>query len=115
MIIATKQVLNPGRLPHRVTFLVPQAGKDETGGPLPLTEGASTWASVDFVSGKNQYGGQTWVAEATHRITMRYRAGVFGNWQVQFQGTNFKILYIDNVQQAGVRLDLYCVVIDGSS
>lgn len=115
MIIASKQILDPGRLPHRVTFMVPAAGKDATGGPLPLVAGATTWASVDFVNGKNQYGGQTFVAEATHRISMRYRAGVFANWEVQFQGVNFKILYIDNVQQAGVRLDLYCVVLDGAS
>jgi SPP1 family predicted phage head-tail adaptor len=115
MNLDKKSILNPGRLPHQVTFLVPQAGKDATGGPLPLVAGATTWASVVFVSGKNQFGGQTWVAEATHRISMRYRLGVFGNWQVQFQGTNFEILYLDNVQQAGVRLDVYCKVIDGSS
>jgi len=107
--------MDPSKLRHRVTFLVPQVGKDATGGPLPLVDGATTWAVVEFVSGKNQYGGQTFVTEATHKISMRYRAGVFPNWQVRFQGTNFKILYIDNVEQRGVRLDLYCVVIDGVS
>jgi SPP1 family predicted phage head-tail adaptor len=106
---------NPGKRRHQITFLVPQAGKDATGGPLPLTDGASTWASVEFVSGKNQFGGQTFVAEATHKINMRFRAGVFPNWQVRFQQVNFKILYIDNVDQAGVDLDLYCVILNGAS
>jgi len=114
MIDRSKQILNPGDLKHRVTFLVPQ-GKDAAGGPLPLGPGETTWASVEFVSGKNQFSGAAFVAEATHKISMRYRAGVLPSWQVQFQGTNFKILYIDNVLQQGVRLDLYCEVIDGVS
>ena len=106
---------NPGRRRHQITFLVPQVGKDATGGPLPLTDGAATWASIEFVTGKNQFGGQTFVAEATHKINMRFRPGVFPNWQVRFQSQNFKILYIDNVDQAGVDLDLYCVILNGAS
>jgi len=108
-------VINAGELRHQVTFLVPQAGKDAAGGPLPLVSGDTAWASVEFVSGKNQFGGATFVAEATHKISMRYRAGVTDSWQVQFAGTNFKILYIDDVQQRRIRLDLYCMVLDGVS
>src|SRR5258706_12569101 len=96
---------NPGKRRHQITFLVPQAGKDATGGPLPFVDGASTWASIEFVSGKNQYGGATFVGEATHKINMRFRSGVFPNWQVGVQSKNFKILYTDNVAQAGVGLD----------
>lgn len=107
--------MDPSRLRHRITFQVPQVGKDATGGPLPLVDGASTWAAIEFASGKNQYGGATFVAEATHKISLRFRPGVFPNWQVRFQATNFKILYIDNVEQRSVQLDLYCVVINGAS
>jgi head-tail adaptor len=106
---------NPGKRRHLITFLVPQVGKDATGGPLPLVDGATTWSSIEFVSGKNQFGGQTFVGEATHKINMRYRLGVFPNWQVRFASTIFKILYIDNVDQLSVDLDLYCVVLNGAS
>lgn len=111
----TLEGTNPGKRRHLVTFQVPQAGKDATGGPLPFVDGATTWAWIEFVSGKNQYGGQTFVAEATHRINMRYRAGVLANWQVRFASTIFNILYVDNVDQAGVDLDLYCVILNGGS
>jgi SPP1 family predicted phage head-tail adaptor len=95
-----------------------RAAFDATGSPLPLLDGATTWAEVVFVSGKEQYGGDTFVAEATHRITMRYQAGVLPQWQVRLGaagGTIFRILYVDNVEQRNVQLDLYCVVLDGVS
>jgi SPP1 family predicted phage head-tail adaptor len=106
---------NPGGRRHLITFQVPQPGKDATGGPLPFVDGDTTWSKIEFTSGKNQFGGQTFVAEATHKINMRYRAGVLANWQVRFATTIFQILYVDNVDQAGVDLDLYCVILNGAS
>src|SRR5450756_2759015 len=96
-----------GALNKRVTFLVPQEETDSTGGELPLVDGPVTWGSIDFVSGNSRYGGATFVAEATHRITMRYRTGVLPEWQVRCQQTVFKILYIDNVKLANVQLDIF--------
>jgi SPP1 family predicted phage head-tail adaptor len=108
-------MIQAGKLRHRVTFLVPPAGCDEAGGELPYVEGDITWAAIEFVSGTNTYNVNTFVAQATHKITMRYRAGVQPNWKIRFGSREFKILYPDNVQGRNIALDLYCVELNGAT
>jgi SPP1 family predicted phage head-tail adaptor len=103
-----------GKLRHRVTFLVPPDGcGDEAGGELPPVAGDTTWASIEFVSGFNTFNVNTFVAQATHKITMRYRAGVQPNWKISFGDRTFEILYQDNVEARREQLDLYCVELNG--
>ena len=104
--------IDAGKLNKRVTFLV-QDG--ECGAEKPLVEGVTRWASVDFVSGNNRYGADSFIAQATHKVTMRYLKGVQPNWQVRCGDTVFQIVYLDDVQQQHVQLDLYCIVLNGVS
>lgn len=108
--------LNPGDLRHRVTFLVPpDTARDAVGGELPYVAGDTTWAGMTFIAGLEKYAANSFAAQATHKFTMRYRAGVQPNWKLTFQGRTFEILYPNNVGGQGVQLDLYCKEINGTT
>jgi len=107
--------MKPSDLRHQVTFLVPAGpdARDAVGGELPYVTGDLTWASMTFISGLEKYSVNSFAAQATHKITIRYRAGVMPNWRVTFEGRTFNVLYPNNVGARNVQLDLYCEEING--
>jgi SPP1 family predicted phage head-tail adaptor len=108
--------MKPSNLRHRVTFLVPpNPAQDAVGGELPYVAGDTTWAGITFTAGLEKYAANSFAAQATHKFTMRFRAGVQTNWKLTFQGRTFNILYANNVGAQGVQLDLYCVEINGTT
>jgi SPP1 family predicted phage head-tail adaptor len=107
------ETLPAGILRNHITFMVPQSGCDDAGGELPYVAGGDTWAALKFISGFNTFNANTFVAQATHMITVRYRPGVQANWKIALGERTFEILYADNVEARNVRLDLYCVELNG--
>lgn len=109
--------MKPSDLRHQVTFLVPPApgARDAVGGELPYVDGDTTWAGMTFIAGLEKYAANSFAAQATHKFTMRYRAGVMPNWKVRFQGRIFNVLYPNDVGGQGVQLDLYCEEINGTT
>lgn len=65
------------RLDTRVTVERPQTGEDDWGQPI---EGwglvASTWASVEPLTGRELFAAQAAQSETTYRLTVRYMAGI---------------------------------------
>jgi SPP1 family predicted phage head-tail adaptor len=106
-------MIDAGSLDKRVTFLVPQVGTDEAGGDLPYIEGKPIWAAINLVSGRDPFSAGAFASQATHKITMRYRAGIQPNWQVKYRQRIFNIIYPNNLNERNEQLDLYCVEING--
>ena len=53
-------------------------------------------------------------AKATHRIAMRWRAGIKPSMRIRFDGRAFDIISIVNVEERNRRLELQCMeVLDG--
>lgn len=108
--------MKPSDLRHRVTFRVPpDPPTDAVGGELDYVDGDTTWAGMTFIAGLEKYAANSLAAQATHKFTMRFRAGVMPNWKLTFQGRTFHILYANNVGGQGVSLELYCQEINGTT
>lgn len=95
--------LMAGKLRHRIQLTVPSKTQDSTGG-FDLQQNvlwATVWASMDVLSGMEQYATESQVNRVTYRVTIRY-VGYAPGWlanQAYLAGT----LVIDNngnLQQA---------------
>jgi SPP1 family predicted phage head-tail adaptor len=66
-----------GRLKDRVTLQRLTETLDEYGKPDKswLTE-AESWAGIEPISGRERIAGDQVIADLTHKVVMRYRAGV---------------------------------------
>lgn len=75
------------RLDTRITVERPQTGEDAWGQPI---EGwslvASTWASVEPLTGRELFAAQAAQSETTYRLTVRYMAGVDASCRVVLDG-----------------------------
>ena len=109
-------MIDAGKLRHRVTFLHP-GPKDAAGGAGPDVEGASTWAEIAFVTGREVYQGAAFTSSVTHRVTMRWRPGVRTSQKLKYKDPDgdhiYEIQYVNNVEQKRERLDLFCIEISG--
>ena len=90
--------LNAGRLRHRIDIVTQTGVQDSTGGwSLADTQVfASVWATVEALSGDEQFVAGTQVSKVSHRVVLRYLAGVTSAMQVRWQGRKFQITDVLN-------------------
>lgn len=69
--------MRAGRLRHRVTLQRRSSALDEFGDPVSAWDVlAAVWAGVEPISGREYLAGQQVQSEVTHRVTVRYFAGL---------------------------------------
>lgn len=85
--------MEPGRLRHRVS-LQGVTRTDDGGGGYTEAWGdlATVWAAVEPLQGSEQIRAMQTEAAATHRVRMRYRAGVHAGQRVIHEGRGFEIV-----------------------
>jgi SPP1 family predicted phage head-tail adaptor len=66
------------------------------------------WASIEPISGREFQAVQQIAAETTHKVTIRYLAGVTPKHRVLFGSRVFDILAVRNVEEVGRITDLLC-------
>jgi len=82
---------------------------NEVGEQLPrYTEYARSWASVHTLTAYELERARQVYAEATHRVELRYVAGVKATDRLSLDGRIMEVLGIDNVDQRNIRLILVC-------
>lgn len=80
-------------LRHRVTIEQP-VRTDEEGGAATLVwqQVAAVWAEIEGLDGSEILRAETPVARATHRIVMRYRAGIDATMRIVAAGKYHEIV-----------------------
>lgn len=69
---------------------------------------ATVWASVEPLSGRELLAAQQVQGETTHRIRMRYQAGVTTSSRLLFNLRPFDVRSVINKNEAGAFLELLC-------
>jgi len=65
-------------------------------------------ASIEPISGREYFSAQTTQADVTHRINLRYVAGVKPKMRVKYGSRIFDILSVSNVDERNRELQLMC-------
>ena len=110
--------INPGELRNPVTLLLPSSTPDAIGDVSAPTVIATRWAKIDTVSGSDMYRLQQYVSDANRTVTMRYLPGVSATMTVTVpvpsingipqDDRNMEIIYIEDVLERHVKLNLFC-------
>jgi len=69
---------------------------------------ASAQASIEPISGREYFAAQTTQADVTHRISLRYLAGVMPKMRVKYGSRIFDILSVININERNRELQLMC-------
>lgn len=98
-------MLDAGALRHRVALQKYDGGTDDYGDLLRQDDShwqtmATVWAAVDPVSGREYYAAEQAQSEVTHKVRLRYRAGVTPGMRVLL---GQRRLYIRSVIDWGER------------
>lgn len=81
-----------GRLNKRVTFQQPAAARDAYNQPSGAwTDVATCWASIEPLSAKESFLAGAAQSAVTHKITIRYRAGLTAAMRAVYLGRYFSI------------------------
>ncbi len=92
--------ITPGQMRHKIEIKELQEVDDKMGGQG--TEWVTVWtkrAKIVGVSGSERLRSMQLNATSTHKMTMRYFAGLTEKHQIVFDGRLFQIRYIDNVEE----------------
>lgn len=104
--------MRAGKLRHRLTLQSPTGAVDATfgGQTHAYTDTATVWGSVEpaVLMGREQFAAAQLQAELTHRITIRYRAGVTPKMRVSWDSRTFDIEQVVNVEERDRELHLLC-------
>ena len=101
--------MRAGRLRHRVTRQARTVLR--TRGVVTETWAADevVWASVEPLAGRELERARAVVANATHKITMRYLSTITVRDLLTFDGRTFHIEAIQDVDERNIELVLTCV------
>ena len=98
-----------GPLRHRITIQARAAGMDDFGQESETWATVATvWASVEPLSGRELLSAQQIQSDTSHRVRMRYRAGITTSHRVLFNLRPFNIRSVINRQELGEMLELLC-------
>jgi SPP1 family predicted phage head-tail adaptor len=98
-----------GKLRHRIAIEHVAETQAADGSVLEnWSEYVFAHASIEPISGREYFAAQTTQADATHRICMRYLAGIEPKMRVKFGSRIFDILSVINIDERNRELQLMC-------
>lgn len=106
-------IVKAGKLNKQVTIKTPPgatASQNAYGEPGAAagTLASNVWCSIDPVGGDETFEGLQVIAKATHKIQLRYLAGVTPGCHVVFGSRTFYVGLIQNAQEDNWLLTLVC-------
>jgi len=101
--------MNAGELRHRLTLQANRPVQDSFGAETETwVTLATVWAGISALKGHEMFTAQQTVAEVTHKVRMRYRAGVEPAMRLLFGARKFDINWVNNIDERNVELELLC-------
>lgn len=87
------RLVDPGELRHRLTFQAPTSERRPSGSRDESWADAFTvWGEVEPISGYERIQAMQTTAGLTHRIRIRYRAGVLPTMRILHRGRTFAVV-----------------------
>jgi SPP1 family predicted phage head-tail adaptor len=101
--------MNGRELDQRITIQVAARSQDSIGNEILTWQPWQTvWASVQTSGGTETFYSAQVLAEATHKIKMRYLAGVVAAMRIIWKGRTLEITHVDSSRQRQGELYLIC-------
>ena len=101
--------MRPGKLSHRVVLEEPARVSDGGGGAsITWSPVASLWAAIEPLGGREQARHESLEARLSHRITLRYRAGIRPDMRLRLDARIFTIQAVMNEQEKNRWLVCLC-------
>lgn len=107
--------MRAGKLRHRLELQANSQAVDAYGDPRPSrnnaaswTTEATVWGEVRPLVGREAVEASRVVAELTHWVFIRYRAGVTPQKRIKWGSRIFNILSVANVEERGRELQIMC-------
>lgn len=106
--------MNAGKLRHQITIQQNTASADALGNLLPaswstLSGASGLWASIENAGAREFVIGDQVDATITHKIRLRYFAGITPRMSVLFGSRRFLIQQVQDVDARGIELELLAV------
>jgi SPP1 family predicted phage head-tail adaptor len=99
-----------GNLRHRIELQTQSVARTSFAGKTTTYATIATvWASIEPLRGKEVILAQQNQSEQTHRVTIRYRAGVNTSMRFKFGSRIMRIISVANVEERNKWLELQCV------
>ena len=96
--------MDPGKLNKRITFQLQDLDSEDE----EWEDRATTWASINPISGKEYYSAETINSDLTHKIRLRYRRGITPDMRILYNGRIFYIVSVINEYEKNTMLQLMC-------
>lgn len=101
--------MNAGALRHRVTIQRFERVEDEGGGYVEdWKDVATVWAAIKPMRGNERYEAQQVQSTLTHKVIMRYRAGIKPQMRILYGNRVFEIEAVIDVDERHRWLELLC-------
>ncbi len=98
-----------GALRHRVTLQTVGETPDGGGGfTAAWTDGATVWAAIEPLRGRERLHAQQLETPVTHRVTIRHRDGVTAKMRIKFGTRILNIRAVVNPSERNRTLELLC-------
>lgn len=102
--------MRAGQLRHKVTLQDLGARVDDGygGGTIPVVDVAEVWASIEPLTGEERLAAGQFDTSITHRIRIRYYAGIRPSWQIAFGTRVFDIKSVADKFERHIEMELMC-------
>lgn len=98
-----------GKLRHRITLQELVKTDDGYGGIVETWQDVATvWAAIEPLKGTERYQAQQVQSELTHKVTIRYRAGIKPQMRILYGNRVFDIEAVIDVDERHRWLELLC-------
>jgi len=103
--------IESGKLRHRIDILNAVTGQDSMGGQNAGAGSsfATVWASVEALSARELFAAQQLTAQVSHKVTIRWLAGVQAKMTVSFDNRALQIVGVQNPDGRHKVLVLLCL------
>lgn len=99
-----------GRLRHRITIQSATEAQDAHGGTTRTwADVATVWGSIEPLRGREFMNAQQLQSEVTHRVQLRYYAGVTTAYRLRFGTRLFNIVSVLNPSERNIELEIMAV------
>lgn len=101
---------NIGALRKKITIQVVTETPDITGDPIKTwnTFAGDRWAKVEPIGGQEFFTAQQFLPKFDTKFVLRFVKGVKPKMRVVYNGDNYDIISVVNVEEANRELDLLC-------
>lgn len=102
--------MRAGQLRHRITIQQPDNTEGSAGESLPVYSiFATVWGSIEPLSGSEGLQGRQAGSEVTHRVRIRYHAGITSNMRIVWNSRYFNLSQPPiNSDERNVEIELMC-------